>query len=301
MAYGLIRIRELGRSELVGAQTHNAREYDDKNIMCPENIDDAKSHKNWTVYENGNSIQDCIDARFLEAGVKERSNSVVAIEFVVGASPDFFNAYEASGHFSNCAKWLKEKYGEKNVVARFEHYDESTPHCHFIVTPIVEKEVKWKNSNGQGTKIQNSLCARDLTGNKDKLKDLQQAYYDFIKPYGTKYGVKFQDRTPAEQQSITYSRHTYAKLGDLRNEIASIGKNIADTRKDLTEGKIEAITAGKKLSGLGNDLSQVEREKERIIKNHEIDQSELAQKAKKKEDFNKGDKWKKGKDFGVGF
>jgi hypothetical protein len=51
MAYGLIRIRELGRSELVGAQTHNAREYDDKNIMCPENIDHAKSHNNWTIYQ----------------------------------------------------------------------------------------------------------------------------------------------------------------------------------------------------------------------------------------------------------
>ena len=217
MAYGLIRIRELGRSELVGAQTHNAREYDDKNIMRPENIDHAKSDNNLTVYKNGNSIQDCIDARFLEAGVKERSNSVVAIEFVVGASPDFFDAYSASGHFSNCAKWLKEKYGEKNVVARFEHYDESTPHCHFIVTPVIEKEVKWKNSNGQGTKIQNSLCARDLTGNKDKLKDLQQAYYDFIKPYGESYGVKFQDRTPAEDQVKNYKKALFELL--LKNKI----------------------------------------------------------------------------------
>jgi hypothetical protein len=301
MAYGLIRIRELGRSELVGAQTHNAREYDDKNIMCPENIDHAKSHNNWTIYENGNSIQDCIDARFLEAGVKERSNSVVAIEFVVGASPDFFDAYSASGHFSNCAKWLKEKYGEKNVVARFEHYDESTPHCHFIVTPVIEKEVKWKNSNGQGTKIQNSLCARDLTGNKDKLKDLQQAYFDFIKPYGKNYGVKFQDRTPAEEQIKNYTKHTNHELGLLRNYIASIDKNIGEVRKGLTEGKIEAITAGKKLTELEQELKRVEESKSTLVKTHQAKESEINQKASQKEFHNKGDKWKKGKDFGVGF
>jgi Sec-independent protein translocase protein TatA len=301
MAYGLIRIRELGRSELVGAQTHNAREYDDKNIIRPENIDHAKSHNNWTIYENGNSIQDCIDARFLEAGVKERSNSVVAIEFVVGASPDFFDAYSASGHFSNCAKWLKEKYGEKNVVARFEHYDESTPHCHFIVTPVIEKEVKWKNSNGQGTKIQNSLCARDLTGNKDKLKDLQQAYFDFIKPYGKNYGIKFQDRTPAEQQIKNYTKHTNHELGLLRNYIASIDKNIGEVRKGLAEGKIEAKTADQKLTELEQKIKSVEQTKSTLIKNHQEKESEINQKASQKEFHNKNGKWKKGKDFDVGF
>jgi hypothetical protein len=301
MAYGLIRIRELGRSELVGAQTHNAREYDDKNIMFPENIDHAKSHNNWTIYENGNSIQDCIDARFLEAGVKERSNSVVAIEFVVGASPDFFDAYSASGHFSNCAKWLKEKYGEKNVVARFEHYDESTPHCHFIVTPVIEKEVKWKNSNGQGIKLQNSLCARDLTGNKDKLKDLQQAYFDFIKPYGANYGVKFQDRTPAENQIKNYTKHTNHELGLLRNSIASIDKNIAEVRKCLEDGKIEANTAAKKLTELGQEFRQVENEKKALVEKQAFKESEINQNASRKEFFNKNGKWKKGKDFDVGF
>jgi cellobiose-specific phosphotransferase system component IIA len=72
-------------------------------------------------------------------------------------------------------------------------------------------------------------------------------------------------------------------------------------RKGLTEGKIEAITAGKKLTELEQELKRVEESKSTLVKTHQAKESEINQKASQKEFHNKGDKWKKGKDFGVGF
>jgi hypothetical protein len=301
MAYGLIRVRELGRSELKATQTHNAREYDELGLKRPDNIDFAKTDANYVRYETGNSIQESIDARIKSAGVKERSNSVVAIEFVVGASKDFYDAYSASGHFSNCEKWLKQKYGAENVVARTDHYDESNPHAHFIVVPIVKKEVKWKNSIGEGVKKQNTLSARDLTGNKQMLKDLQQAYFDFIQPYGKAYGVKFQDRTPAEEQLKVYTKQTIGELGHLRHSIREIRESIDLTVEKLSNGLISAEKATEKLKQLQEEQKKVQEREKQIIIAHQKKEEEINTKAKLQETKNRGDGWKKGQDFNIGF
>jgi hypothetical protein len=301
MAYGLIRVRELGRSELKATQTHNAREYDELGLKRPDNINFDKTDANYVHYETGNSIQDSIDARLKSAGVKERSNSVVAIEFVVGASKDFYDAYSASGHFSNCEKWLKQKYGAENVVARTDHYDESNPHAHFIVVPIVKKEVKWKNSRGEGVKEQNSLSARDLTGNKEKLKDLQQAYFDFIKPYGKAYGVKFQDRTPAEEQLKVYTKQTIGVLGDLRRSAKELGQSIDEVGQKLSNGLITAEKATDKLKQLEEEQRKLQEKEKQVIRDHQKKEEEINTKAKFQETKNRGDGWKKGQDFNIGF
>lgn len=310
MAFGLIRVRELLANEIGSTDIHNARKYDDLGIETPVNIKKDKSHTNsYSYYDlskneepfNKGNLKECIDNRLKSAGVKIKKNSVNAIEFVVSASPEFFNVYSASGYFANCHNWLSERYGEENIVARYEHHhDESTPHAHFIVVPIVEKEIKWKNQKGQGVKTENRLCARDLTGNKEKLVQLQEDYYNFIYPYGKRYGVEFYRGTKASNELKQYTKNTIHELGHLRHELNKINEMVGSIENKLKNGLINQNKAIEL-------QSEANRQKELIIEKQEEIKTEFnklnnaaSNKEIRRELYNKGNKWKKGIDFEMG-
>jgi hypothetical protein len=312
MAFGLIRVREISSGEVGSTDIHNARKYDELGIETPDNIKKELSFGNINRYYYDSSdniepryegnLKDCIDRRIKEAGVKVRKDSVHAIEIVVGASPEFFDKYSASGHFSNCQKWLNNRYGKENIVAVYEHHqDESTPHAHFIVVPIVQKEVKWKNKNRQGIKKENRLCARDLTGTPAKLSQLQDDYFNFIKGFGANYGVEFYRGTKASNELKQYSKSTIHELGHLRNELSKIDKMVNSIEKGLEIGKYSIQDALDIHLRATKEAREIKSKEEEIKKNLEKLRNEAAEKERRRNDYNQGDKWKKGRDFSPGF
>lgn len=117
------------------------------------------------------------------------------------------------------------------MVAIFEHYDESNPHAHFVVVPIVEA-VKWKNRRGEGERTEKRLNVRDHTGGPDKLRDLQNGYFrHLVDTYGAgknnKLGVPIYRGTLVENQTREYIEATDAKIGRLRAELATISNSEA--------------------------------------------------------------------------
>lgn len=70
---------------------------------------------------------------------KVRSNAVLAIEYLVTASPEAMNAKgrdEQRAYFNDALAWLKAKHGAANVVCAGIHRDETTPHMYAYVVPI---------------------------------------------------------------------------------------------------------------------------------------------------------------------
>jgi ribosomal protein S20 len=309
MAFGLIRVRELSASEVGATDIHNARKYEELGIKTPINIKKEHSDSNSFFYLASNeqdyvregNLTDFVDRRIKEANCKVKANSVKAIEFVVGASPEFFDAYSASGHFSNCEEWLGKKYGKENIVARYDHYDESTPHAHFIIVPIISKEVRWKNAKGSGVKIENRLCARDITGTKEKLSQLQTDYFEFIKPKGAEYGVNFYRGTLATNQLKTYTKETNHKLGDLRNNLRTIEQFVVRIYESVKKGLLNAKEADLKIAELNPKIKEIQQEKNKLEQGFEELKRESDKKEARRENYNQGDKWKKGKDFSIGF
>lgn len=304
MAYGIIRVREIGRAEVGATQLHNSREYDEKGYKTPENIDKSRKIYNREEFRTGESLTEAIDNRLKEAGVKERKNSVVAIEFVVSASKEFWPYYSETAFFANCHQFLENKYGAENVVAKNEHYDESNPHAHFIVTPIVEKETKWKNEKGEGVKKGLQLSARDLTGSKKHLIALQD---DFFKHLDQKYNwrpipdnAKFVRGKSAIEQNKNYTKHTSVELGVLKNDVNILKESIDEIKKNALGGLISFEEAIEKTNAI---VKKIEiKEKEIPLLETKIEKAEkTVLKIEKRQDFNKNDKWKKGKDFKLGF
>ena len=179
MGFAIIRVQACGN----GADKHNKRKY--KEGERPQNIKPGEEGKYgfntyWTKYE-AKSINEAIEKRIKEAGVKVRKNSTKALEYVVALSPDaqkkvYDRQYVPTAMLDHLVRFLEKKHGKENIVSIDKHFDESNPHAHVVVVPIVEKEVRYKNRFGDYTRKELRLSARDFTGGRQKLRDLQSDF-----------------------------------------------------------------------------------------------------------------------------
>jgi hypothetical protein len=72
---------------------------------------------------------------------QRRKDAVLAVEYFVGASPEWFEGksrYAQNEYFGDALKWLKARHGANNVVGWSIHRDESTPHMVAYVVPLDE-------------------------------------------------------------------------------------------------------------------------------------------------------------------
>lgn len=286
MAFGICRVRSLHMDDLQSTDMHNARRYDSpaqypSNIR-PDGIHQTEYFRNG-IFENSETssqtnLTEIISARLDQHDIKPedlRSNSRVAIEYVLGISDaSAWENYSPKGYFDDCLQWLEEKHGKGSVVAYSRHQDESNPHAHFIVVPIEQKEVKWKNARGSGSKIKNTINVREFVNGREKLRELQQEYYEFAKQYEKKMNTEIYRGTYAEYQTKEYSRQTDHKIGQIRAELARL--------KTFGEKTVEFLQ------------KQLELTKE-LFKKKEIDiQAQNIEQIKKEDKYTKENWWKKG-------
>jgi len=240
MSYGIIRVRNLSAGDIGNTEIHNARMYQEKNMKIPDNINPDKQELGINIYqnfENGEEtdkpLQKLIEDKFKNLGIKPRKNSVYAIEYVLALSPDCIDVYKekysATGMLNNLSKFIQSKHGSNNIVSTAYHFDESNPHAHIIVTPIIEKTKKWKNRHGSGEKKVYALSARDFTGGKQKLRQLQQDFFEFVKGFGNRIGKVFYRGTLAEHQKYKYVQQTDHQIGELRQKLATLKDDVDKT------------------------------------------------------------------------
>ena len=135
MGYAILRTQKLKSKQAVRRSLkHSFREQDTPNAdptRTPENT-------HMGAKDTLEAIQK-IEARLPE---KIRKNGVLAIEYLVTASPEDMHAKsrkEQDAYFSDAKKWLEEKHGVENVIYAGIHRDETTPHMYAYVVPIDSK------------------------------------------------------------------------------------------------------------------------------------------------------------------
>lgn len=74
---------------------------------------------------------------------KIRSDAVVAIEYLLTASPEFFETgpkYERDKRLKSWCdsqlEFLKKKHGADNIMCAYLHLDEKTPHIEAYILPL---------------------------------------------------------------------------------------------------------------------------------------------------------------------
>lgn len=163
----ILRIQKLKAPQLPGASAHVARE---------KNTPNADPSVNNEVLVGSPRAKDDIDElcqkiedQRSELGMRSLpSNGVKAVEFFLGASPEFFEeaTHEEVREWADASvQFLQDKYGEENIVHATLHLDEKTPHVHAYHVPATQ------DPSGRPT-----ISAKQFYGPKGKLNELQDEY-----------------------------------------------------------------------------------------------------------------------------
>lgn len=233
--YGTINVKEVHGRGVRGCEEHNRRQYQMDKV--PKNIDLSRSHLNeeWIAGGKAN-FTEAIQEKLTDVTV--RKNAVIALEYVLGASPEFFNRLgESKSYLNHCTDFIRERHGSENIASINVHLDEMTPHVHVLVVPLVKKKVRWKNKKGAGEKTEQRLCARDFTGHPNMLRQLQNDFYEHIEPFGELTGVEFTRYTSAQEQVKTYNSRVDYRIAEINQLAETSEQQIFRLERELEQNQ----------------------------------------------------------------
>jgi len=182
MAYSIIGIKKLHTvQELGAASAHNERTRETRNA------DPVRRQDNERLRGSGDLCAD-VQARLDAAGiVKVRSNGVRAVEHMLTASPEWFQAASPERvreWVDRSMSFLHGRYGN-NLVSAHLHMDETSPQIHAVVVPITP--------DGR-------LSAKEYFGTPAKLRALHTDYSQAMEPLGLQRGTERSTATHMELQ-----------------------------------------------------------------------------------------------------
>lgn len=193
----IMRTEKRKKSDLSGIQKENTRTATEYNNKVAPGMDIF----NVTLKESNNWLQD-INKEIQAAGAKARSNSVLALDTIYTASPNFFQGktnQQNDDFFKDCLQFHQEHFG--HIISAVIHYDETTPHLHVVSVPLTK--------DGR-------LSARDVIGNKSKMSKTQDSFFEQVgRGYGLARGIHMDGQE--KKQHISAQEH---ELREIKQEIA---------------------------------------------------------------------------------
>jgi hypothetical protein len=253
MAYGICRIMKLKAGAVGRSAQHTSRKRE------TPNADPEKQHIRIIGQPDNPNTPD------LETLVRQhigdqtiRKNAVLAVEFLLTASPEYFRPDDPSraGYYEQqrlesfqhqACEWLLNRYGSRIVRAEL-HLDESTPHIHAYMVPLDEKG-----------KLN---CRALLGGSRYRLSQLQDDFALAMKPLGLSRGIK------GSRASHTEVRKYYAAINqqpDANLDIQTMQQLVADRLRainDSAQMEQTALALARELERKEKLISELKRQAE---------------------------------------
>ena len=179
-ASGFFKMQKLkGSGKVLVASRHNKRAIQAEQ-GADSHIDAARICRNFSLHgpDSPEAVarlaKDCMAA----AGVKpQKKNAVLALEQVFSLPAN--TELDLTAYFKDCVQWVARHFGGlDNVLSADVHLDESAPHLHVLILPLIDGRM-----NGS-----------DLFGNRQRLQFLQN---DFHAAVAGRYGLA---KAPARLQ-----------------------------------------------------------------------------------------------------
>lgn len=234
----IMRTEKRKRTDLGGIQKENTRTATEYNNKVSPGMDIF----NVTLKESSNWLQD-IDNEIKAAGAKTRSNSVLALDTIYTASPDFFtgkNNTENDRFFRDCLKFHESHFG--HIISAVVHYDETTPHLHVISVPLTKD---------------NRLSARDVIGNKSKMSKTQDAFFEQVgRGYGLERGIHMDGQEKKEH--ISAQEH---ELREIKRQITKGQEELEAIEHSEESARIRAQEFKQKAAELQKQIEQLQEER----------------------------------------
>lgn len=222
--YCVMNIQKRKRQDIAGIEREATRTATDYNNAVEPGMDIY----NVNLIQSQNWKQD-IQKEIEQAGAKTRANSIIALDTVYTASPQFFEGKtteENNRYFQDCLRFHQEQFG--HVVSAVVHYDETTPHLHVLSVPLTH--------DGR-------LSAREIVGNRTNMAHMQTEFFEQVgKVYGLERG---QHRDgPEKREHITAQEHRLRQVTEQTQEQEQkLHEVTVNKNKELEE--LDAIKSSK--------------------------------------------------------
>ena len=171
--YAIINMKKMHNKDLAKIAEHNRRKSPTGTYTNP-NIDPKRTHLNVRRSDHPEKeLKTLIDQRISEREVQQkkvRKDAVKMISVLVSASPEYINSLdrkEQIQYFDEAYKFCQKRFGKKNVLEMNMHFDETTPHAHIALVPIL---------NGK-------LCAKEIMTMKG-LYEIQEEFPKVMRERG---------------------------------------------------------------------------------------------------------------------
>ncbi len=204
-------------------------------------IDSERTKENYRTFARYCTYTEFINKRIeqLNLPTKPRKDAVLMASFVIGSDGEFFKGLtraEQEKFFAECTRYFAEKYGKENIISAVVHNDETTPHLHLNLMPIM---------NGR-------LCCKDLF-NRAELTRLQTDFHEAVgKRWGLERGREGSPKkhlSTAEYKAKKIIMNACAEAADITDEaeakLQTINQAVqkAEDHFDETIGQIHTAKA----------------------------------------------------------
>lgn len=234
-AYSIMRVEKRGRGAVYGLQIEaNRREEDhEKRDFERSDIDWNKTGENIFLIHTEQWNRE-ITKQIKAAGAKERKDSIVLLDGLYTASPEWFESHskeEWLHYFQDCLKFHQEYYGE-HIINAVIHLDEATPHMQVASIPLTD--------DGR-------LSAKEIMGNRHDYRSRQNIFYDEI---GKKYGL---ERGEIHDQPRKHELSQKGRIAQNEKQIAESEQRLAQTQQQMEQN--ENVISGQQEQILNTDSS----------------------------------------------
>lgn len=234
----IMRTEKRKKSDLSGIQKENTRTATEYNNKVSPGMDIF----NVVLKESSNWLQD-INSEIQAAGAKPRSNSVLALDTIYTASPEFFQGktnQQNDDFFKDCLQFHQERF--RHIISAVVHYDETTPHLHIISVPLTK--------DGR-------LSARDVIGNKAKMSKTQDQFFEQVgRRYGLARGIHMDGREKKEH--ISAQEH---ELREIKQQIAREQEKLEAIEHSEETARMRAQESKRTAEELQKQVEQLQEER----------------------------------------
>ena len=221
MPYAILRFQKRKAGSVAACERHNERKKEA--YKSNPDIDMERSKYNYHLvppprYTYKKEINRMVQA----AGCKVRKDSVMMVETLITASPEFMNSLppeEQKAYFAMALDFIAERVGKENILSAVVHMDEKTPHMHLCFVPITPE---------------GKLSAKYFLGNQKSLSEWQTAYHE-------RMSARWNELERGQSSMITGRKHIPTWLFKLGGRLDKQYEEIVAALSD-----INAFNAGKK-------------------------------------------------------
>ena len=207
MSYFACHVKKFESNDVRGLQIHNQRESSNSKN---NDIDPYRTILNYDLHNkdkiNYNQRVKEIIAEGYKGAKAIRKDATVMTSTIVTSDKGFFDKLslkEQRLFFEESYKFLKECYGEKNIVSAVVHMDETTPHMHLTAVPLTED---------------GKLSAKTIIDRKF-LRHIQKAIPELLKSKGFDIERGVEGSAKGHTDTDEYKKEQLKKLKDENQEL----------------------------------------------------------------------------------